>query len=1058
MNKFSSYSIKKPITIIMAVLIIIILGFVSLTNTKTDLLPSMNLPYAVVSTSYVGASPDEVELMVTKPIESSIATVSNIKNIRSVSQENMSMVILEFNEDTNMDSALIEMRENLDMVTSYMPNEVGSPMIMKINPDMMPIMSFSMSVEDKSVLEMSNWMDSVIPRFERIPGVASVSLLGNVKEEVRIRLSDDKIEEVNEKMKELALEEARKQVIDAAVAKGMSKKMAEKMAPTEIPFPGIEITKDMVSGVIKGQNFNMPAGYINDAKTDYLVRTGDKIKDLDAIKTLPIMVTELMTVTLEDVADVNVVDGSGETYSKVNGKNAITVSVQKQNNATTTEVAKLVQEEFNKVTEEYDDVEIVTLMNQAEYIDKSISSVTNNLLYGALLAVFILIVFLRDLKPTIIIALAIPISVMTAFIMIYFAGISLNIISMGGLALGIGMLVDNSIVVIENIYRLRNDGVSVKEAALKGASQVAGAITASTLTTISVFVPVVFMKGFTAQIFMEMALTISFSLIASLVIALTLVPMMSSKIMVKSQINREHKVLDGIKRVYTNALRFSLKHKVVVVLLALILFVGSIFGSVKVGTELFPESDQGQIVVNVTLPSSGDFQEVVQTIDEISEKISGIEDVETVSGTISDDVMMRFAGGGSDSATINVLLSDDRTKATKEVSKEIREATKDYEYEISVTEQGMDMSAMGGSGISISIKGYEMETLESIAKDLTQIVEDTEGTTETDSGVSKTSPELKITVDREKSIEKGLTTAQVYMAVREAISSDEKVSTITLKGNEADIYVLEDADNEEEMDIEAIKNFTLESPMGGEVKVSDIADVSVQSGFAKINRNNQSRTLTVTSAIKDGYNIGLVSNKIEEKIDDYEVPDGYIVEVKGENEQIKDSFIDLMKALLLAIVLIYMIMASQFQSLRFPFIVMFSLPLAFTGGFLALIITNTPISMVAFIGMIILAGVVVNNGIVLVDYINQLKDQGESTYDAIIEAGNTRLRPIIMTALTTILALTTMALGVGEGAEMMQPMAITAIGGLIYATVLTLIIVPIMYSAFDRKGKKASDR
>ncbi|WP_461207413.1 efflux RND transporter permease subunit [Clostridium sp. DL1XJH146] len=1057
MSKISEYSVKKPVTIIMAVLIVIILGVVSLINTTTALLPSFNLPYAVVSTTYIGASPEEVELIVTKSIENSMATVSNIENIQSVSQENMSMVILEFNEDANMDSALIEMRENLDMVTSYMPEEVGNPMVIKVNPDMMPIMNFSMALEGKNTAETSTWVDTILPRIERIPGVASVSLMGDAEEEIRISLNEDKIKKVNEDMKKLALEKAKEQFIEAAVAQGMSEEMAETMSPTEIPFPEIEITKEMVSGVLKGQNFNMPAGYIKDEGTDYLVRTGDKLEDVEAIEELPILSTELMTATIEDVADIEIINASENSYAKVNGEDSIMISIQKQNNAVTTEVAHAVEDEIAKILDEYEGSESVMLMNQAEYIDMSIKSITNNLLYGALLAIIVLILFLRDLKPTFIIALAIPISVMTAFIMMYFAGISLNIISMGGLALGIGMLVDNSIVVIENIYRMRNDGVGAVEAALKGSTQVAGAIVASTLTTISVFIPVVFMEGFTAQIFMEMALTITFSLIASLVIALSLVPMMASKMMSKPQKEREHKVLDKVKIGYTKALKFSLKHGILVMLVVFVLFGASIYGAYSNGAELFPESDQGQISVQVNMPKGTEFKKTAEAVDEVSESIADIAGVENVSYYLSEEASVQalFTGGGSNAATINILLDDDRQKTTKEIAQDIREKTDELGYEVVVSEQAMDLSAMASSGISIEIKGAELDTLEKIALDITSIVEKEEGTTEIDSGVSKTSPELKIEIDREKSIEKGLTTAQVFAQVRELIGAEDKTSTLSVNGLERDIYVYGTEKEEVVIDIETIKNLELESPISEElVKIEDIAKIDTQSGFAKINRDNQSRAITITSAIEDGYNVKLVGAEIENKIAEYEVPEGYTVEFKGETADIEKSMGDLMKALLLALVLIYMIMASQFQSLIFPLIVMFSIPLAFTGGFLALLMTNTPISMISFVGLIILAGIVVNNGIVLVDYINQLVGEGKPLQEAIVEAGNTRLRPIIMTALTTILALVTMAIGVGEGSEMMQPMAITAIGGLIYATILTLVVVPVMYKGFYKLRRK----
>lgn len=1018
MSSISNYSVRKPITIVMAVLIVMILGFVSLTNLTTDLLPSINLPYAVIQTTYFGASPEVVEQMVTKPMENSMATVSNIKEITSVSQENMSLVILEFNEETNMDSALVEMREKIDMIMSFMPDEVNNPMIIKLNPDMMPIMNFSLSVGEKTVSESTMWIDNVImPRLESIPGVATVTLTGTANNEIQVKLNEDKIKAVNEKL------------------------------------GSMNISKDMISGILAGQNFSMPAGYITEDNSDYLVRIGDKIEDLEAIKDLSIINTPFMQIKLKDVAEVEIVNISEKSYSKVNGTDAIMVTIQKQNNYVTTDVVESIQQELEKIQEEYKDVSIVTLMDQAEYINKSVSAVTNNLIYGAILAILILLLFLRDLRPTLIIALAIPISVITAFIMIYFAGITLNIISMGGLALGIGMLVDNSIVVIENIYRLKNEGHSAIEAAKEGAKQVAGAITASTLTTISVFAPIIFMKGLTAQIFKELALTISFSLLASLLIALSLVPMLASKIMVKHTDEKEHKIIDGIKKIYTNVLKFSLKHKVSVIVIVLLLFAGSIVGSFRIGTEFFPKSDQGQITVNLEIPVGATFDEGAELLDNVSEIISDIDGVETVGASFGgNDLFNMMTNGGS--ASINILLSDKRDKSTTEIIEEIRSVTIDEGYEVEISEQGMGMAGMGGNGISAVIKGHDLDKLETIANDLYDIIASVEGTTEIDNGIAKTSPELKITVDRDKSISKGLTTAQVFIAVKDSIKKEDKTSKLVLGGQEYHIKVLDKESNTKKIDIEAVKNLEISTPMGEKVKVSDIANVDIKSGFATINRENQSRTITVAAAVKEGFNIGKVGSAVKEKIKDYQLEDGYTVEMEGEQEEIASSFKSLSYALILAIILIYMVMASQFQSLLYPFIVMFSIPLAFTGGFLGLFVTATPISVVAFIGMIILAGIVVNNGIVLVDYINQLKENGKSTYEAVIEAGNTRLRPIIMTSLTTIIALSTMALGIGENAEMMQPMAITAIGGLMYATVLTLIVVPVIYAGLDKRFKK----
>jgi multidrug efflux pump subunit AcrB len=1025
MGNLSNFSVKKPITILMSVLIIIILGVVSLTRMKTDLLPSINLPYAVVSTQYIGASHEEVELGVTKPLEGQLATVSNIKNIQSISQEHVSIIILEFAETTNMDSVLLEMREKLDMVEGYLPDGVGSPMILKLNPDMMPIMNMSLSFENKTITEATTLIeDEILPRLERIPGVASISVEGTAQNEIHIKLKDAEFAQMEQTI----------QYMNDNRPAGQ---------------PALPSATELIEMMIKGQNISMPIGSVNDQDIDYLVRVGDKLKSIEELRELTIF----GTFKLKDVADVDFVNIDDQSYSKVNGEHAITLNVQKQNNYSTTEVAELLNAQLDQIEKDYPEANLVILLDQAEYINLSINSVLNNLIYGGILAVIILFLFLRQIKPTIIIALAIPISVMAAFILIYFSGITLNVISMGGLALGIGMLVDNSIVVIENIYRLRSEGASMREAAVKGASQVAGAIMASTLTTVAVFLPIVFLKGLTADIFKEMALTITYSLGASLVIALTVVPSLSSKMMPEKKEVKKDSFLDKIKAGYTRILKFSLRYKKSTLLVSLVLLVVTAFFSFRVGTEFFPASATTQLSVSVELEEGTRFETTAAALDEVVEKIMTLEDVEYVGASIGGGAMsMLGGGGGTSSGSINVLLKENAKKSFSEVADDIRDLTKDLDYTVNVNESGQDMSAMGGSGISVLVKGQDLEQLEAVATDLANKIAAIRGAVDVSNGVSKTAPELKITVDKDKAAQSGVTVGTVMGILASQLQDAQAISQLNINGREYDIKIPKTT----ELTLEQIENLPVGLSQAGPVLLKDIADIDPNAvGFGSINRMNQSRYLNVTGSVADGYNTGKVGTEVEELVNNYDTPEGITLEVSGEQEQINSALGDLTLALLLGVVLIYMIMAAQFQSLRYPFIVMFTIPLAFTGGFLGLLITQTPISVVSLIGLIILTGIVVNNGIVLVDYINQLKEEGLSTYDAIIEAGNTRLRPIFMTALTTILALSTMALGIGEGAEMMQPMAITTIGGLLYATLLTLVVVPVIYAGLDRvKTKK----
>ncbi len=1042
----SSYSVRKPYTVVVAVILIFILGVVSFMNINTDLLPSINLPYSIIITSYPGASPEEVEMTVTKPIEQSMASISNIKSVRSVSNEHVSMVILEFTESTNMDSAVIEMRESLDMIATYMPDGVGSSNIMKINPDMMPVMVISAAMEGQDISESSAFIENtIIPELESVEGVASVEASGLIENDIHIILSDEKIQQLNAQIK--AAVETQMKALAAA-----TQQVGTEM-PTAPVVPEVTLTKDMVSGILKGQNFSMPSGYITEDGVDYLVRTGNKIEDFDALKALTVMVLPfegMEPIQLEDVADVMYVSSTSEMYSKVNGIDSVTLTVQKQTEYVTTDVSARINERLEDIMNRFPEAKFVTLMDQGDYIGIVIDSLSMNLLYGGGLAILILLIFLRDLKPTFIVGVSIPISLVAAFVLMYFSDITLNIISMGGLALGVGMLVDNSIVVIENIYRMRYEGKSATEAAIEGAKQVSGAIVSSTLTTVAVFLPIVFVEGFTREIFADMGLTIAYSLFASLVIALTLVPMVASKVLVK-QVNQDHHIFEGIKKGYSNILRFSLKHKISVILLVLLLLGASVYGAFSLGTELFPATDSGQINATVTLPAGSQFEDVTGIADEVTAKIQTIEGIKSVGASIGGGMFSMGSIGGSSSTSVSyyITLSEERDASTDEIIAMIKETCESETYEFTVSGADMNMGAMTGSGISIEIKGSEFDTLEQIAQDVAGIVSSVKGTTEVSDGVEETSPELRIVVDKDKSIVHGLTVANAFMAISERLADDTVATTLNGK---VDIIVKDDA-SEDAMTREDIMNLTITTPQGSIVKVSDIATLEEANGFKSINRSGQQRYVTVSATLLDGYNIGLVSSDIEKALDDYVVPEGYKVTMTGENETINDSFKDLFLMLVLAIAFIYLIMVAQFQSLLSPFIVMFTIPLAFTGGFFALMIVGMPLSIVAFVGLIMLTGIVVNNGIVFVDYANQMREAGMSLTDALVKTGNDRLRPILMTALTTIIALSTTSLGAGSGTEMMQPMAITTIGGLIYATLLTLIFVPVLYAIFHPEKK-----
>ena len=1041
MKNLAKYSVEKAITVFMAVIIVAVFGVVSFTRLTTDLFPSMNIPYAVVVTTYIGASPTEVEENVSKPLEETFATTTNIKNLTSTSQENVSIIFLEFESDTNMDSAMIEMRENLDMVTSSLPEQVGSPMIIKINPDMMPIMNFSVSKEGMGIEELTMLVDEeILPNIERIGGVASVSVSGAYESEIRVVIDEVELALVNESISDALL-------------------IMDPLDETE----DIQLDKEMISMILQAQNFEFPVGYVNVADVNYLVRVGDELGSVQEIRDLVIFDFSpfLEVTTLDDIASIEEVPANEKVYSKVDGHDAISIVVQKSSNYATTDVTK----ELLSVIEEIsgvEGIEYTILLDQGEYIEMATGSVINNLLYGALLAVVILFFFLRNFRATFIVGVAIPISLLFAIILIYISGITLNIVSLGGLALGIGMLVDNSIVVMENIFRLKKEGLSNKEAAIQGTSQVGGAITASTLTTISVFLPIMFIEGFIREIFMQMALTITFSLVASLLIALTFVPSVSSRIFKEGQdLGKERKSFERFKNGYEKVFNFSFKFKYVILPFVAILFAGSIYLATTNGFEYFPTADEGGLTISVTNPSADPltFDEFVDLLDELNDDIMDHEAVETVGTTLGGGQMIFLGVTDSDNASVNIILSDDRDVTTLDVQADFSEMlNEDYsniEYTISGSQ---DMTqAFTGSGIQIQLSGYDLDVLKEEATTIAALLESVEGLKEIDNGVGKEAEEIKITVDKAKAIREGITTAQVLGAVAENLAGEEVVTMLSINGDLHDVYVYDDSSVTSDdvysiTDIESwIVGFNMMTSLP--VTVGDVATVEIQKGFSSISRENGSRVLTISAEFVEGYNASLAAQDVDDVMESYNAPDGFEFEIQGENEEIMEAFGVLLLAVLLAVVLIYMIMASQFQSLSYPFIIMFTIPLAFTGGFLILYITGLAVSVVSLIGLIILTGVVVNNGIVLVDYTNQLRAKGLKVKEALLEAGRTRMRPIIMTALTTILALIAMALGIGEGAEMMQPMAVTTIGGLIYATMLTLIVVPIMYYLVTKFAK-----
>ncbi len=1233
----SKFSVRKPMTIFVAVVLVCILGFISFTSMTTDLLPKMDLPYVAVFTTYPGASPEKIEQTVTKPIEQTLSTASGIAEVTSISNENMSVVILEFTQDTNMDSAMIEISGSVDRVKGSLDDAVGAPTLMKINPDMMPVMIAAVDVEGQDIIKTSKTVtDEIVPKFERIDGVASVTATGLVEDSIQITLDQGKIDELNRRVlasvdetlaeaqekideakdkissgkdqlnqtsksqseqlvdmgmqlsagreqiqaaidampqmqKELAdlktqreelaaqlsgaiigrdglqqiiaalgaagqpvpeeltnqlaeleqgipqLENGLKQMddgivqLEAAVAAmpeqkaQLEAKLAElnqgekqlesgRMALTtgiaqaagqlaggeaqlsqqEAEFEqqkdsaykqaGLDgkITQDTVSKILSAQNFSMPVGYIEEGTAKYLVKVGDQFSDMDQISSLvlfEIPTGDIGAVTLSDVAEVKMADNRDEMYAKINGNDGILLSFQKQSTSSTTDVSGKINAVIDEIEGSNPNVHITALNDQGVYINIVIDSVLNNLLLGGILAIIILFLFLKDIKPTLIVAISIPFSLLAALTLMYFCGVTLNVISLAGLALGVGMLVDNSIVVIENIYRLRSLGLSAARAAVKGATQVAGAIAASTLTTVCVFLPIVFTQGLTRQLFADMGLTIAFSLIASLVIALTLVPAMGSTMM-KNTKEKEHKWFDKFTAGYEKLLGGALKRKWIVFVIVIGLFVFSIANIFSMGTSLIPKMDSKEMMITMEMPVGTTTQETRDMSDVVIARLAQVPDVQTI-GAMEGGAMSVMGGSSGGSAANNTsimmyaILKEDKKLTSAQVAQKMRDAVSDLPCTVDVSDSTMDMSALSGSGLEVVIKGENLDDLKQVAQEVGDVMKQTQGLTNIKTGLEDASQETRVTVDKNKAMTYGLTTAQIYQQLAAELNAGATATTVTFETEDYPVIVKNSPQDSVKLD--TLSDFELKGTQDGEevdVKLSELAQITQEKSLSAIHHTGQVRTMSVTAAVDADHNIGLVSREFEAKLQGFEPPAGCTVEVAGENQAITDTFTNLIYMFLLAVVLIYLIMVAQFQSLKSPFIILFTIPLAFTGGLLALLFTGSDLSMIALLGFLILAGIVVNNGIVFVDYVNQLRLSGVEKHEALLRAGKARIRPILMTALTTVLGLVPLALGMGQGAEMLQPMAIVTIGGLVYATFMTLFFVPAMYDGLNKKPMK----
>jgi len=1328
----SKFSVKKPFTVFVAVIAVIVLGVVAYLSMTPDLLPNMDFPYVIIMTTYPGASPEKVEMEVTKPLEQSMATLEHIKEVSSTSSANYSMLMLEFYEDVNLDTIGVDIQQSITALQAGWDDMVGTPYVLKINPSMLPVEVAAVSMDGMDMVALTEFLDEeLMNKLEGISGVARISASGLVEQTLHIVLDqalideanaaiadainkqmDDALEELNKTKQELTdaqtqMEEAkeqlesgkdtlsqqtaageaelnyqqsqllttrselkdqlaqlqsarqqlettlsvleslrsgigeledqvnslqntvdtlrslqqqlddinaRQQALDdriAAIEADPSMTTEEKTAAiTQIKTgaeyvqleadrasvnaqlaaygltedtlqagidsysaaleqlnqrideleqllkeqgidagaldtqiaelksnmdqldagivqiedgiaqidsgmlqlkdaaqllsaqktsgmlelaaaanelavngatvsgaltqidSGIEtlensrkdalsaadlnniLTMDMLSSILTAQNFSMPAGYVEQDGVSYMVSVGDEITalaDMENLLLFDMGMEGVAPIYLKDVAAVILTDTSGESYGRLNGRDSIILSFEKQSTYSTAEATDNIAVRFAELENEYQGLDFVALMDQGDYIYLIVDSITSSLLLGAVFSVLVLFLFLKDIRPTVITLCSIPISVVFAIVLMYFSGVTINMISLSGLAVAVGMLVDNSVVVIENIYRLRAKGANAIQAAVSGAQQVAGAITASTLTTVCVFLPIVFVQGITKQLFTDLALTMTYALMASLIVSLTLVPAMAQGMLRKEKVHKET-LMSGFLRIYEKVLRWSLKYKAVVLAAAVVLLVVSAAVCLSGGFIFMPSMDSSTLTVSVTMPEDTSTEDAIVMADQVLERISAQEGIETV-GAMMGGTSLLGGGATSNNVTVYVTLAEENASGAA-MGKKIEDACSDLPCSVSATSAMMDMSMLSGSGISLQIYSENMEALQTAAKTAAATLAEIEGIAEVSDGLEDASPALHVRIDRNAAMSKGLTVAQIYMELAGALTNETSAATLQLDGTSTTVIIERPEDTR--LSARDLESYTFEvtDQITGETSsfaLSEVATVEQTNSLSSISRLNQRRYLTVSASLEAGYNVTLVTGAAQRALRDVDLGDGVSYTFAGENQTIMEAMEQLALMLLVGLLLVYLVMVAQFQSLKSPFIVMFTIPLAFTGGFLALMLCGMKFSIISMIGFIMLMGIIVNNGIVLVDYINQLRADGVDRTEAIVEAGRTRMRPILMTTITTILGLIHMALSQNIGTALMQPVAVVCIGGLTYATLMTLLVVPCIYDMMNKK-------
>ena len=1024
--KLPQFAVNHPIFTVMLALIVILLGLISFLRLPIDLMPDITYPTLSISTSYSNAAPEEMEEIITRPIEGAMAAVPGVEEISSTSSEGSSSIRMTFAWGTNLDEATNEVRDRLDRILPMLPEEVERPRLRKFDPSSFPILILGASSELDPV-QTRRLIDMQIKyRIERVPGVASLDIWGGLEREIHVKLDPNKIK-------------------------------------------ALGLPLDLVLSKIRSENVDVPAGTIERGNYEVLVRTPGIYSDLDEIRNTVIAIRDRAPIQLKEIATVEDTWQKVRRIVRINGKPGIRLSISKQSGKNTVEVAKDVLKEIEGIHRDFPQITMTPMIDSSEYIQNSISNVSRAALFGGLLAVLVLLFFLRNIRSTTVIGLAIPISIIATFSLIYFGGFTLNIMTLGGLALGIGMLVDNSIVVLENIYRYQEGGANPMKAAVEGTGEVSSAIVASTLTTLAVFLPLVFVRGMSGIMFKQLSYVVAFSLACSLLVALTLVPLLSSRVLKVTRLkesekltfkarmyNRTGRALEAVENRYKALLHYSLNHRILVLSIAGVLFIGSLFLVRLVGSEFMPSADEGEVRVTAEMEVGtrlGITDERMQTIMAIVRKeVPEAESfVESIGGS-----SFRARGSHTGEVRISLVPQKERRRTAAEISGALWGKLSSIPGVRTRIREGqgfflLRMGQGGGDRIQIDIRGYDLDIADALAAEVVKLVEQVDGVTDARASRETGTPEDIIVINRQKAADMNLTVSQIAGTLQTFLSGT-RAGNYRDSGEEFWIRVLvEDA---ETISMEELLDLTLTNSYGQAVMLRNVVSVQERSGPVQIQRKDQERVVTVTANIL-GRDQGSIITDIREELRSLPVPRDFIILFAGDYEEQQKAFRELLLGLVLALLLVYMIMASLYESLRGPFIVMFSIPLAAIGVILMLFITKTTFNVQSYIGCIMLGGIVVNNAILLVDYTNLLRRRDNyEIRDAIEEAGRRRLRPILMTAATTIFALIPLALGLNEGGEAQAPMARAVIGGLLSSTLITLVIVPVVYSYIERMEKK----